>query len=112
VLAALLLATVCTTSYNAAAQEANCNTYTITFYSSEAFPGYTASGIRTLGNEWTLVAVDPNVIPLGTNVWVDGLGTFLAADTGGGVHGYHIDVLVYTQQEALALGRQRRVVCF
>lgn len=94
-----------------AAQESNCAPYRITFYSSEAFPGYTRNGTRTVGNEWTLVAVDPNYIPLGSYVWIDGLGEFTAADTGGGVRGRHVDVLVYTQSEAFALGVQYRTVC-
>jgi len=39
-----------------------------------------------------LVAVDPNVIRLGTRVYVPGYGTAVAADTGGGVRGRMIDL--------------------
>ena len=44
------------------------------------------------------IAVDPNVIPLGSRVYVpayrnDGHGGwFIAADTGGAINGRHIDV--------------------
>ncbi len=39
-----------------------------------------------------IVAVDPRVIPLGTRMYVPGYGPALAADTGGGVIGYMIDL--------------------
>ncbi len=39
-----------------------------------------------------LVAVDPNVIPLGTQVYVPGYGIGLAADTGGAIRGRRIDL--------------------
>ncbi len=39
-----------------------------------------------------IVAVDTNLIPLRTNLYVDGYGTGLACDTGGGIKGKHIDL--------------------
>ncbi len=39
-----------------------------------------------------VVAVDPRVIPLGTRMYIPGYGYAVAADTGGGVHGNHIDL--------------------
>jgi resuscitation-promoting factor RpfB len=39
-----------------------------------------------------LVAVDPNVIPLGTRLYVPGYGVAVASDTGGGVRGRMIDL--------------------
>jgi resuscitation-promoting factor RpfB len=39
-----------------------------------------------------IVAVDPNVIPLGTRVYVPGYGVGLAADTGGAIWGKRIDL--------------------
>ncbi|MFN8637515.1 MAG: 3D domain-containing protein [Chloroflexota bacterium] len=57
-----------------------------------------------------MVAVDPHVIPLGSTVWIQGLGTFLAADTGSLVRGAHIDVFGMSYQEALAWGVQQRSV--
>lgn len=39
-----------------------------------------------------IIAVDPNVIPLGTHLYVPGYGFGIAADTGGGVKGNWIDL--------------------
>jgi uncharacterized protein YabE (DUF348 family) len=51
--------------------------------------GHTADGsIVTYG----IVAVDPNVIPLGTRMFIPGYGYAIAADTGGAVKGYIIDL--------------------
>jgi uncharacterized protein YabE (DUF348 family)/3D (Asp-Asp-Asp) domain-containing protein len=51
--------------------------------------GHTATGaIVTYG----IVAVDPDVIPLGTKMFIPGYGYAVAADTGGAVKGYLIDL--------------------
>lgn len=56
--------------------------------SDEAY-GRTATGaIVTYG----IVAVDPTVIPLGTKMFIPGYGYAIAADTGGAVKGYIIDL--------------------
>ncbi|MEE9285854.1 MAG: 3D domain-containing protein, partial [Dehalococcoidia bacterium] len=39
-----------------------------------------------------IVAVDPSVIPLGTEMYIPGYGYGLAADTGGGIIGNWIDL--------------------
>ena len=62
---------------------------------------------RTASGLWPyegVVAVDPRVIPLGSMVWIEGLGTFLAADTGSAVRGAHIDVYVYDYGRARQWG--------
>lgn len=69
--------------------------------------GPTASGIPVrIG----LVAVDPRLIPLGSRVWIQGMGTFLAADTGSAVKGAHIDVFSTNYREAVNWGMQRRMI--
>ena len=62
--------------------------------------GLTATGIPATPG---VVAVDPEVIPLGSTVIIDGQA-YLAADTGGAVRGNHVDIAVATHQEAEALG--------
>ena len=39
-----------------------------------------------------IVAVDPAIIPLGTRMFIPGYGEAVAADTGGAVKGYIIDL--------------------
>lgn len=51
-----------------------------------------------------VVAVDPRIIPLGSEVWLEGLGTFLAADTGSAIYGNRIDVFVHDYQRAIQWG--------
>ena len=67
----------------------------------------TASG---LWPEVGMVAVDPKVIPLGSTIWIQGLGTFLAADTGSLVRGAHIDVFSTSYFDALEWGVQSRPI--
>ena len=55
-----------------------------------------------------MVAVDPGVVPLGSTVYLEGLGTFTAEDIGGAINGNHIDVLV-NYGEADPLGVRRNV---
>ncbi|MEG2053984.1 MAG: 3D domain-containing protein [Oscillospiraceae bacterium] len=47
------------------------------------------------------MAVDPNIIPLGTWLYIDGVGIRQAQDTGGAIKGNKIDVAVDTHQNAL-----------
>ncbi|WP_215115388.1 3D domain-containing protein [Exiguobacterium sp. s80] len=53
-----------------------------------------------------IVAVDPNVIPLGTKVHVEGFGDAIALDTGGVIHGKIMDLMMETEQEAINWGRR------
>lgn len=57
-------------------------------------PDHPRYGITRSGLEagYGIVAVDPKVIPLMTEVYVPGYGPALAGDTGGGVLGKHIDL--------------------
>lgn len=55
------------------------------------------------------VAVDMSVIPLWSQLTIDGVdGVFTALDTGSGVIGNHIDMWVASCDEAMQWGRQRR----
>lgn len=51
--------------------------------------GHTATGMPV---GWGVIAVDPNVIPLGTRLYVPGYGKGVAADVGGGIKGAIIDL--------------------
>lgn len=65
--------------------------------------GRTATGIPV---GWGVVAVDPNVIPLGTRMTIPGYGEGIAADTGSAVVGATIDLWFPTLAQARAWGRQ------
>lgn len=57
--------------------------------------GVTSTGINLKANPSAkVIAVDPNVIPLGTKVWVEGYGYAVAGDTGGAIKGNRIDVFI------------------
>lgn len=68
-----------------------------------AYDGTTASGMQV---QKGVIAVDPNVIPLGTKVWVEGYGHAIAADTGSAVKGNIIDVWLPTEEKAIQWGRK------
>ncbi|MDX5908161.1 cell wall-binding protein EntB [Bacillus cereus group sp. BfR-BA-01029] len=53
-----------------------------------------------------IIAVDPKVIPLGSNVWVEGYGEAIAGDTGSAIKGNRIDVLMGSKSKAMNWGRQ------
>ena len=63
--------------------------------------GITASG--TKAKEGRTIAVDPDIIPLGTEVEING-HTYIAEDIGGAIDGNRIDVYVESHERAWELG--------
>ena len=55
------------------------------------------------------VAVDPSVIPLGTQLVIDG-DTYLAEDTGQAIKGCRLDIYFDTHEEAVRYGRKEKHV--
>ncbi|MEQ2465448.1 LysM peptidoglycan-binding domain-containing protein [Niallia sp. Sow4_A1] len=85
-------------------------TVTATAYTADCngCSGITATGINLKDNpNKKVISVDPNVIPLGSKVYVEGYGTAIAGDTGGAIKGNKIDVHVATTSEALNWGRKQ-----
>ena len=74
--------------------------------------GTTALGLKPVRNPNGLstIAVDPNVIPLGTKVYVSGYGVAIAADTGGAIKGNIIDVFLNSYEECYSWGRRQVTV--
>jgi 3D (Asp-Asp-Asp) domain-containing protein len=70
--------------------------------------GITKTGVDLKANpNAKVIAVDPNVIPLGTKVYVQGYGYATAEDIGGAIKGNRIDVFIPEQSDALAWGRKQ-----
>lgn len=69
--------------------------------------GVTASG-AIAGPQ--IVAVDPHIIPLGTHLYVQGVGRRVAGDTGGAIMGDHIDIWKSSYDACLAWGVRTRKV--
>lgn len=53
-----------------------------------------------------IIAVDPDIIPLGTEVEIKDMGIFVAEDTGGKIKGNRIDIYFDSKKEAKNFGRK------
>ena len=82
--------------------------FSISHYCSCPICTSTPKGSRTatghIPREGRTVAVDTKLIPLHSVIYVEGLGTFVAEDIGGGVKGKHLDIYIDDHQRALGLG--------
>lgn len=52
------------------------------------------------------IAVDPNVIPLGSKVYIPEYGYAIASDTGGAIKGHRVDLFLNSEEECVDFGRQ------
>lgn len=68
--------------------------------------GYVTALGQNLQTNPMAVAVDPNVIPLGTRLYVEGYGEAIASDTGGAIKGNIIDVHFSDPSQLSAWGRR------
>lgn len=62
----------------------------------------TATGTHAV--EGVTIAVDPTVIPYGSLVDIEGIGTFVAEDCGGAIKGNKIDIYFERHEYALKFG--------
>lgn len=86
-------------------------TYLGTFRISHYCPCFNCNGSYGAATAWAgpiipgqTIAVDPNVIPKLSNVYIDGYGIRQAEDCGGAIKGNRIDLAVSTHAEAEAKG--------
>jgi len=71
--------------------------------------GKYSDGITYSGTHATYgrtIAVDPKVIPIGSTVYIDGIGIRIAEDIGGAIDGKHIDIYFDNHEDALDFGVQ------
>lgn len=81
--------------------------YTLTAYCScdkccGKSDGITASG--TVATENRTIAVDNSVIPYGTEVEIEGFGTYVAEDCGSAIKGNRIDIFFSNHEDAVNFG--------
>src|SRR5699024_12236917 len=96
-----------TTTEEPKKQEGETYTMKATAYTAECdgCTGVTKTGIDlNEDRNAKVIAVDPNVIPLGTKVHVEGYGEAIAGDIGGAIKGNKIDIHVPTKDEAYQWG--------
>lgn len=101
-----------TAEYNAAVEEEQSKgTYLGNFKITYYCPCATCNGVAGANTAsgaplsvGTTIAVDPSVIPLGSRVYIEGIGWRTAQDTGSAIKGNRIDVLVSSHSEAYANG--------
>lgn len=88
--------------------------YTIVAYCAEQYPHICGGNPTTASGEpvtpGVTVAADPDVMPLGTRIYIDGIGERVVQDTGGAIRGRKIDLAVESHQEAVAWGVQHKGV--
>ena len=96
-----------TKSSNSEQPQGKTFSVTATAYTAECdgCSGITYTGVDLNKNRNAkVIAVDPNVIPLGSEVYVEGYGYAIAADIGSAIKGNKIDLHVPTKDEAFAWG--------
>ena len=92
-----------------ASSNGETKTVTATAYTAkcDGCSGVTSTGIDLNADpNKKVIAVDPSVIPLGTEVYVEGYGKAVAGDTGGAIKGNKIDLHVPSKEEANSWGVQ------
>lgn len=72
--------------------------------------GLTKTGTRPA--EFRTAAVDPELIPLGSLIFVSGVGWFVAEDTGRLIKGKRIDLFFNDIKTAVLFGRKKAVVYY
>ncbi|HLY38346.1 MAG TPA: 3D domain-containing protein [Candidatus Binatia bacterium] len=71
--------------------------------------GYTSTLIKADPAQ-RIVAVDPKLVPYGSQVWIEGLGWYRAEDCGSAIKGFRLDLLTATEKDAMEFGKQDRFV--
>ena len=73
--------------------------YKLTFYAGDST---TASGRSPRVNH--TIAADTSILPMYSQVYIEGFGTYTVEDRGGAIKGKRIDIFVSSNREANRLG--------
>lgn len=95
------------------ADKSKWETFFITGYTANSGEQGTNEIVATMFNldlnrvqNLPIIAVDPKIIPLYSIIEIEGLGAFIALDTGGLIKGNRIDILFNSKSEATEFGKQ------
>ena len=82
--------------------------YTLSFECTGRHPGHPLFGVTASGMmaQVGVVAVDTNVIPFHTRLYIEGYGFAVAGDRGGAIRGEKIDLFFDTREEVRQFGRR------
>lgn len=84
--------------------------FTVTAYTLECGNGDGLTATMTRPETNHTIAVDPQVVPLGSRVYLPGRGMYRAEDTGGAIQGNRLDIFMGAgsdaRREAMQFGRQ------
>ena len=79
-------------------------------YCAEQYPHICGGNPTTASGEpvtpGVTVAADPAVLPMGTRIYIDGIGERAVQDAGGAIRGRKIDLAVESHAEAVGFGRR------
>lgn len=56
------------------------------------------------------IAADRRILPIGTIVYIEGMGQFIVKDTGGAIKGNRIDIWMPDRRKAIKFGRRNVVL--
>lgn len=88
---------------------AHLGTFSVTAYTHyrASSDGVNETATGTLPTVGRTVAVDPRVIPLGSRIYIAGIGERIAEDTGGKIKGKKLDLFLPSVQACLRFGIRR-----
>ena len=78
-------------------------------YKEAGLSTHTAMGVDLRKNP-KVIAVDPTVIPLGTKVYIPGMGNYTAGDTGTAIKGKRIDIHMTSVEDCVKFGRKNLTI--
>ena len=86
--------------------DAAVDEFEVTAYTLECGNGDGYTATMTVPEAGRTIAVDPQVIPLGSRVLIPGRGMYRAEDVGSAIRGNRLDIFFDNKKDALLFGRR------